>query len=88
MPLVPNSAAEILIILKLLLHVQGNGWFATDSQVCTRMSGGDPRTGTCHQMQVTAGFTNCSVKGVLQGSFPPGTKISLNFTLGIFIGIV
>ena len=26
--------------------------------------GGDPRTGTFHQMRVTAGDTACSVKGV------------------------
>ena len=38
------------------------GWWDIDSQGCTRMPGGDPRTGTFHQMQVTAGDTACTVK--------------------------
>ena len=36
MPKVPNTEAEISNILKFPLDAQGNGWFATDSQVCKR----------------------------------------------------
>ena len=45
------------------------GWFANDLQSCTRTLDGDPRTGTFPQMQVTAGDTACSVKGVLKVRF-------------------
>ena len=61
---VPNSEAEILSISKLPLDIQGNGWFATDLQVCKWTSDGDPRTGTFHQTQVTMGDIACRVKGI------------------------
>ena len=41
------------------------GRWATDSQGIWT-PGGEPRTGTFHQMRVTAGDAACSVKGVLQ----------------------
>ena len=62
---VSNSEAEISYISKLPRDAQGNGWFAIDPQGCKRMSGSNPRTETFHQMQVTVGDSNCSVKGVL-----------------------
>ena len=43
---VPNSEDKILNILKISRDTQGLGRWATDSQVCQQMSGGDPRTGT------------------------------------------
>ena len=42
-----------------------NGSFATDSQVCKRMSDIDPRKGTFHQTSITVGDTSRCVKGVL-----------------------
>ena len=56
---------KILNGLKLPYNMQGNGWFATDSQGPIRMSDDDPRSGTFHQMQVTVGDTIYSVKEVL-----------------------
>ena len=44
--------------------MQGNGWFATDSQGRIRTSDGDPRTGMFHQMRVTTDDTACNVNGV------------------------
>ena len=64
MPTVPNSEAEILNISKLPWDTRGNGWFATDSQVCKWMSGSDPRTGTFRQRLLTTDDTICSVTGV------------------------
>ena len=52
--------------LKLPWDSQGNGRFATDSQVCKWLSDGDPRTGTFHQTWPTTGNPACSVKGVLR----------------------
>ena len=43
---------------------QGNGQFATDSQVYKRTLDGDPRTGMFHQTWPTVGNTTCSGKGV------------------------
>ena len=52
---------------KLPWDAQGSVRWATDSQVCKRTSGVDPKTGTFHghQTRVTVGDTACSVKGVL-----------------------
>ena len=61
MPKVLNSEAKILNILKLLYDMQGNEWFATDLQICKSTPESDPRTGTFHQMRVTAGDTACIV---------------------------
>ena len=60
MPKVLKSEAEILNSLKLSKDSQGNGQFATDSQGLKRMSDGNPRTGTFHQ--ITVGDTACNVK--------------------------
>ena len=49
------------MILNLPRDTQGNGRFATDVQGRKWTSGGDPRTGTFHQMQITAGDAACSV---------------------------
>ena len=56
---------EFLYSLKLPYDSQGNGRFATDSQVCNQTLGGDPRTGMFHQTRPSA---SDSVKGVLMAT--------------------
>ena len=65
-----------LKLLETIVDSQGNGQFATDLHGCIRMSDGDRRTRTFHQMQVTAGDTTCNMNGVL-GRYCAGDKYTL-----------